>query len=100
MPNPYHFRANIDRLWRQANSNVAAYRRLNALDMVVRELFAHTERARLNYQRYLATDPFDVARHLLRDLHDRPGPMVLAGEDSLPVSFAEEEANEEDDDPL
>ncbi|MXV80533.1 MAG: hypothetical protein F4007_07735 [Chloroflexi bacterium] len=100
MPNPYHLKANIDRLWRQANSNAPAYRRLNALDKVVRELFAHTERARLNYQLYLATDPFDVARHLLRDLYDRPGPMILAGEDSLPVSFAEEEANEEDADPL
>ncbi len=119
MPNPYHFRANIDRLWRQANSNVAAYRRLNALDMVVRELFAPNERARLNYQRYLATDPYDVARHLLRDLYDRPGPMILAGDGSLPLplgeacptldaggwgedppSLLEDETSEEDDDPL
>ena len=100
MPNPYHFRANIDRLWLEANSNAPAYRRLNALNKVVRELFAPTDRARLNYQLYLATDPYDVARHHLRDLYDGPGPMILAGEDSLPLSVAEEETTEEDDDPL
>ncbi|MYC00844.1 MAG: hypothetical protein F4X58_02840 [Chloroflexi bacterium] len=100
MPNPFHFRANIDRLWRQANSNAPAYRRLNALDKVVRELFAPNERARLNHQRYLATDPYDVARHLLRDIYDRPGPLILAAEDSLPLSVTEEETTEEEDDPL
>ncbi|MYJ92244.1 MAG: hypothetical protein F4038_04235, partial [Chloroflexi bacterium] len=69
MPNPYHLKTNIDRLWRHANSDAPAYRRLKSLDAIARELFAHTERARLNYQRYLATDPYDVARHLLRDLY-------------------------------
>ncbi len=70
--NPFHFRARIDRLWRRANSHAPAYRRLNALDAVVRELFAPNDRARRNHQMYLVTDPFDVARHFLRDLHDRP----------------------------
>ena len=70
MPNPFHYRAAIDNLWRRANGNAPAYRRLNALDAIVRELFAPNDRARLNYQTYLATDPFDVARHKLRDLYD------------------------------
>ena len=121
MPNPFHFRANIDRLWRQANSDAPAYRRLNALDMVVRELFAPNERASLNYQRYLATDPYDVARHHLRDLYDHGDPLVPAGEASLrlhlplgeacpaldaggwgegPLALTEEETTEEEDDPL
>ena len=111
MPNPYHFKANIDRLWRHSGSDAPAYRRLTSLNKVMRQLFAHTERARLNYQRYLATDPYDVARHLLRDLYDRPGPMIPAADDSLPLplgggwgegppALTEEETTEEDDDPL
>ena len=113
MPNPYHFRANIDRLWRRANSNAPAYRRLNALDAVVRELFAPNDRARRNHQIYIATDPFDVARHLLRDLHDRPDSNTCpASEGSLPLPLplgegwgegppllADEAQLEEDDDP-
>ncbi|MYA02991.1 MAG: hypothetical protein F4038_10295 [Chloroflexi bacterium] len=113
MPNPYHFRASIDRLWRHANSDAPAYRRLKSLDAVVRELFAPNDRARQNYQLYLATDPYDVARHHLRDLYDGPGPIVLPTEASLclplplgegrgegPPTLPEEETMDEDDDPL
>ena len=114
MPNPFHFRASIDRLWRTANGNAPAHRRLNALDAVVRELFAPNDRARRNHLMYLATDPFDVARHLLRNLHDRPGPVLpdglllcsppaLRGE--MPQAeggppLADDVQLEEDDDPL
>ena len=118
--NPFHFRANIDRLWRRANRNAPAYRRLDALDAVVRELFAPNDRARRNHRMYLATDPFDVARHLLRDLHDRPSSNSSpASEGSLPLRLgeacpaldaggwgegppllADETQLEEDDDPL
>ncbi len=76
MPNPFHFRANIDRLWRRSADHNPGYVRVAALDAIVRELFAPTERARANHQLYLATDPFDVARHKLRDLYDRPGPLL------------------------
>jgi len=112
VPNPFHFRANIDRLWRQANSNAPGYRRLNALDAITRELFAPNDRARLTYQTYLATDPFDVARHKLRDLYDRPDsttagvaafwPPLPLGEgwgEGSPAPDTEEELTEEDDDP-
>ena len=41
MPNPFHFRANIDRLWRRAdNRRHRGYIRVKALDAIVRELFA------------------------------------------------------------
>ena len=113
MPNPYHFKANIDRLWRHSGSDAPAYRRLISLNKVMRQLFAHTERARLNYQRYLATDPYDVARHLLRDLYDHGDPLAPASEGALclplplgegwgegPSVLTEEETTEEDDDPL
>ncbi|MDE2986991.1 MAG: hypothetical protein OXT70_02920 [Chloroflexota bacterium] len=111
MPNPFHYRAAIDNLWRRANSNAPAYRRLNALDAIVRELFAPTERARLNYQRYLATDPFDVARHKLRDLYDHHAPQHFEHDHDAPQLFEvapaqagaahpEEETPDEDDEPL
>ena len=121
MPNAYHFRARIDRLWRRSGDHNPGYIRLKALNAVVRELFAPNDRARQNYQLYLATDPYDVARHLLRDLYDGPGPIVLPTEASLclplplgeacpaldaggwgegPHTLPEEETTDEDDDPL
>ncbi|MDE2895327.1 MAG: hypothetical protein OXN87_08020 [Chloroflexota bacterium] len=108
MPNPYHLRTRIDRLWRHANSDAPAYRRLTSLNKVVRELFAPNQCARLNHQLYLATDPYDVARHLLRDLYDHASP---AWEDPAPVTIEVapaqagaaplvDESPDEDDDPL
>ena len=105
MPNSFHFRARIDQLWRRANSNAPSYRRLNALDAIMREMFAPNDRARHHYQTYLATDPFDVARHKLRDLYDRPGslcPPLPLGEgwgEGSPASGPKDELTEEDDDP-
>ena len=72
MPNPFHFRAKIDRLWRRADDRRhRGYLRVRALDAIVRELFARNNpSAQANYAMYLTTDPFDVARHKLRHLHD------------------------------
>ncbi len=116
MPNPYHFRARIDRLWRTANSSRPGYIRLNALDAVARELYRPTDKARQNLKMYLATDPFEVAEHKLRHLHDQPSllPPLPLGEGrgegapaSLKVAPAkagarpeEDEPPNEDDDPL
>lgn len=108
MPNPFHYRARIDRLWRNTAGHNPSHVRLRALDAVFRELFAPNDRARRNHQLYLATDPFDVARHLLRDLYDRAEPTVSASEGSIclplpvgegPFTLAGEETLEEDDDP-
>ena len=74
MPNPYHFRARIDRLWRTANGSRPAYIQLKALDTVARELYRPTDKARQNLNMYLATDPYDVAHHKLRDLYDHADP--------------------------
>ncbi|MYD53759.1 MAG: hypothetical protein F4W96_05575 [Chloroflexi bacterium] len=113
MPNPYHLRARIDRFWRHANSDVPAYRRLKSLDAIVHELFAPNDRARQNHQLYLATDPYDVARHHLRDLYDHGDQLAVACERSLSLplplgegwgegspTLSEEETMDEDDDPL
>ena len=72
MPNPYHFRAKIDRLWRTANSSRPGYIRLKALNAVAREIYPTTDKARQNLKMYLATNPYEVAQHKLRHLHDQP----------------------------
>ena len=107
MPNPYHFRAKIDRLWQCANSNARGYKRLKALDTLVREMYGPSERAQRNHQMYYATDPYEVARHLLRDLYDQlhPAallqPQVAAASEAVEAAEAEEEGgSEESEDPL
>jgi len=74
MPNRFRLRANIDRLWRRATGSLPAYIRLKALNAVAREIYPSNDRTRANYQMYLATDPYDVARHKLRDLYDHATP--------------------------
>ena len=119
MPNRFHLRARIDRLWRRSAEHNPGYIRIKALDAIVRELYAPNPQARLNHHLYLTTDPYDVARHKLRALYDTGAP-VLAPEISfcppLPLGEAcpaldaggwgegysalqEEESLEEDDDP-
>ena len=107
MPNPYHFRARIDRICRRAFGNGPGYLRLKALNTLVRELHAPNDRARSNYQMCLATDPYEVARHQLRHLYDHATPVASLG---LPLPLGEgwgegspaqeEQPPEEDDDPL
>ena len=110
MPNPYHFRAKIDRLWQCANSNARGYKKLKALDTLVREMYGPSERAQRNHRMYYATDPYEVARHLLRDLYDQLHPAALlqpqvaaASEavEAVEAAEAEEEGgSEESEDPL
>ncbi len=118
MPNPYHLRARIDRLWRRSADHNPGYIRIKALNAIVRELFAPTNpHARLNHHLYLTTDPYDVARHKLRDLYDTPEgapsslllpPLPLGeacpaldagGWGEGPPALGEEEPLEQDDDP-
>ena len=115
MPNQFHLRAKFDRLWRRSEAHNPGYIRLAALDAIVRELHAPNDRARANYQLYLTTDPFDVARHKLRDLYDQPNKVApaKAGAQSegplyppLPLGEGwgegtpEDQEPPEDDDPL
>ncbi len=104
MPNPYHLRARIDRLWRRSAEHNPGYLRVKALDTIVRELFAPTNpQARLNHQLYLTTDPYDVARHKLRDLYDTPEGASTSRFTREPAPslllLQEEDPLEEDDDP-
>ena len=104
MPNPYHLRARIDRLWRRSAEHNPGYLRVKALNTIVRELFAPNPRARLNHHLYLTTDPYDVARHKLRDLYDTPDASPVPALDAGgwgegPPALSEEEPLEQDDDP-
>ena len=107
MPNPFHLRAKIDRLWRRSAEHNPGYIRVKALNTIVRELFAPNPQARLNHHLYLTTDPFDVARHKLRDLYDTGAPELSfcpplplgEGWGEGPSALQEEESLEEDDDP-
>ena len=103
MPNPFHLRAKIDRLWRHSAEHNPGYLRVKALDAIVRELFAPNPRARLNHQLYLTTDPYDVARHKLRDLYDTPegAPSSRFTREPAPsLLLQEEQPQAEEDEPL
>ena len=102
MPNRYHLRATIDRLWRRSADHNPGYIRVKALNAIVRELFAPNPQARLNHHLYLTTDPYDVARHKLRELYDGPegSPSSRFTREPAPcLLLQEEEPLEEDDDP-
>ena len=102
MPNPFHLRTTIDRLWQRSAEHNPGYIRVKALNAIVRELFAPNPQARLNHHLYLTTDPFDVARHKLRELYDGPeaSPVSAPERGSTPSwLLQEEEWLEEDDDP-
>jgi hypothetical protein len=110
MPNPFHYRAKIDRLRQRSAEHNPGYIRLKALNRIVRELIGPSPQAQLNRQLYLATDPYDVARHKLRDLYDRASPPLPLGEacpvldtggwGEGPPAPTDEESSQEDDDPL
>ena len=100
MRNQFHYRARIDRLWRRANGPHPGHVQLSALRTIVQELFTPNERARHNYQMYLATDPYDVARHHLRDLYDQAAPATEVAPAKAGATLLEDEPSEEDDDPL
>ena len=102
MPNPFHLRTTIDRLWRRSAEHNPGYIRVKALDTIVRELFAPNPQARLNHHLYLTTDPFDVARHKLRELYDGPEASPVPDPQRRPAPswlLQQEESLEEDDDP-
>ena len=104
MPNPYHFRSVVNGLWRIANDPYPGSPR--DLDALTREQRAIGTPGYAAAQEMLrAVDAYEYARHLLRDLYDRPGslcPPLPLGEgwgEGFPIP-QEEEPSEEDGDPL
>ena len=101
MPNPFFFRAAMYRLSRLAGPQNPPHVRLAATARLARVLMADTPRARLAQQLLQQANPFEFARHKLRDLYDRAD--SLCPEPSGAVGaprFEEEEPLDESEDPL
>ena len=104
MPNPYYFRSVVNRLWRIANGTHPGDVSVRTVNNLIKAFPPDIPRYAAAQQMLKAIDAYEYARHLLRDLYDRPGsllpPLPLGegwGEGSL---LTEEEPTEEDDDPL
>ena len=125
MPNPYHYRAHIDRLTRLTEGSNPGYIRLRAVIALLRELSPANPRSAANNRLLHSVDPFDLARHKLRDLYDHTQTSPLGGacpapdaggaphacgaEGAAPAqseaasgspTLTEDDSSEEDDDPL
>lgn len=100
MPNPYHFQATIQRLTRLSEPANPAHVRLKATCALIRELSPSNPRHELNMRMLQAVNPFEFARHKLRDLYD--GPETLCSHQSPVVTTVcseEEEPTEKAEDP-
>ena len=121
MPNPYHYRAHINRLTRLTTSPNPGYIRLKAVCALLRELSPANPHSAVNNRMLQSIDPYEFARHKLRDLYDHAShhtkvAPAQAGASSqislylpLPLgegwgegspTLTEQESPEEDDDPL
>ncbi len=100
MPNPYHFRATIQRLSRLSEPTNPAHIRLKATCALVTELSPSNPRHQLNMDMLQAVDAFDFARHKLRDLYDSAEPLCHHQSTIVTtVCSEEEEPTEEAEDP-
>ena len=99
MPNPYRYRSVLNRLARLTDASHPAHVRVDAAVTLAKELSPANPRCDLIRQMLQAVDPYEFARHSLRDLYDRAVPLVheQSAESAQPP---EEAAPEEDDDPL
>jgi hypothetical protein len=98
MPNPFHYRATIDRHCRLAAPSNPGYVRLRSLKVLANELAPDNPRSDLIQHMLQVAEPYEFARHKLRDLYDHAAlPPLASGEGPSPQ---EDEPTEEDDDPL
>ena len=102
--NPFRYRATIDRLARLAERPNPAHVRVSAAGALVAELSPINPRRDLVRRLLEFANPFEHARHKLRDLYDSPSPPASGGgrchgvtEGGLPT---EDALPTEDDDPL
>ena len=103
MPNPFHYRTVVNRLWRIATGPQPGYIRLRALDKLAPDFTPGHPRFAIAQQMLRDVDPYEYAPHLLRDLYDRAEPTAPASEASPapargPVPL-DDELPEDDDDP-
>ena len=106
MPTAIYYRAFVNRLAHLADARNPAHICVTAAGLMVPELSPANPRRELVQRLVRKVDLFAFARHKLRDLYDRTDPTVPAPEET-PVSAPEQgpiaqeqEALEEEDDPL
>lgn len=101
MPNPFHYRAVLERLARCADAPNPPHVQVAAAGALARELTPGTQRARIAQELLSAASPAEYARHKLRDLYDRAAQLILLPVEATdPTTNLEEDASEEDPDPL
>ena len=101
MPNPFHYRAVINRLAQLADAPNPANVQVTAAIVLSNELRPGTERARLALHMLQQANPVEFARHKLRDLYDGPDSLNLVpAETAGPTHLEEEEAPDEPEEPL
>ena len=101
MPNPFHYRAVINRLARLTDAPYPPHVQVAAAVALSNELTPGSDRARLAQRLLMQANPFEFARHQLRDLYDRHGPIsphpAEQADDDCPE---EQETPDEPEDPL
>ena len=101
MPNPFHYRAVLNKLARCADAPYPPRVQVAAAITLAGELTPGTPRAQLARQMLLQANPYEDARHKLRDLFDRAAPLSLLSSEATDLTETqEEEAPEDDIDPL
>ena len=99
MPNPFHFRSALNQLARLAARPNPAHVRLRAVSALAEQLSPANPRHGLIQRMLQAANPYEFARHQLRDLYDRADPLTPQPTRIHPHA-EEEELTEEADDPL
>ncbi len=101
MPNPFHYRTVINRYAQLASDPHPPHVQVAAASALAHELMPGTQRARLAQQMLNEANPYEYARHKLRDLYDRADPAILLPTESTDaITLQDEESPEEDTDPL
>ncbi len=102
MPTAIYYRAFINRLAHLADAPNPPHVCVVAASIMARELSPHNPRRQAIQRLLREADPFDLARHKLRELYDHAHPADPTPADEPPAQKpAQEEAPPaEDDDPL
>ena len=99
MPNPFHFRSALNQLARLAAESYPAHIRFRAASALVSELSPANPQHELVQRMLQATNPYEFARHQLRDLYDNAHP-TIPDQTTDSLLSEEEQPSEQDDDPL
>jgi hypothetical protein len=101
MPNPFHYRSSLQRLVRLTEAPNSSRVRLSAAITLANELRPGTPQGRLAERMLQVANPFEFARHKLRDLYDGTDPLVHVSAAGAAVAcLEEEEIFDEPEDPL